>query len=124
MKVLIGEKEYRIEFEHGRHTFERGRDETDYTKCQIRDASSVPNIDGVLPVIALGWVARHYRDTPNREVARKQALKKALKDFDRAYHASDAALQGPLMDKGRRKLFWEAYLNRKPAIQAARATDP
>lgn len=103
MKVLVGEKEYWIEFEHS----ETGPRILEATRCYIRDASGGHTTDRP-PVIALGVARRYYRDTPNREVGRKAALKKALEDLDNS-------VEVPLLHhlKARRRLFWEAYLGRK-----------
>ncbi len=119
MKVLIGEKEYRIEFQHGWTPAIRDSVTLDdlrvlprdtmlawylefyreFTDCRI---SEQRDGEGWV-IVATGRAVRFHSDPPNREVARKQALQKALE----------------LFTKPDRKLFWDVYLNRKQTAQKA-----
>lgn len=109
MKVMVAGKEYWIEFQYS--TTYQGDEqskgdpvERELTYCLIRDASAPSPGDGTPPVIATGRVVRYHLDSPNRELARKAALAKALKD---------APLYCDSSFKAVRRLFWEVYLNRK-----------
>lgn len=100
MKVHVNDNEYAIEFQYAKvedptmfHT------DTDSTSCVIRD--NVPHRgDKPAPVVAVGVSVRYFKDPPNREVARKAALSKALTAF--APHNKEV-----------RRAFWEVFLNRK-----------
>jgi hypothetical protein len=115
MRVLYDNREYLIEFAYGvlGHGDPRaiGRE---LTRCLIRDGGA-PRVDHELaPVLATGEVVRYYLDTPNRDKARKWALKKALEQLDRVLPSlADTAREGRLRDKERREKFWKAYLERK-----------
>ncbi len=118
MRVHLEGKEYWIEFRYDwvLHNAEgrlvpipRCSAARERTACLIRDASSVSPGDGANPVIAEGEVVRHFKDPPNRELARKAALKKALVYLDIVgFSASSTESM-----KARRALFWGAYLDRK-----------
>ena len=90
MKVEFDGKTYAIEF----HYWNIGIDATD---CLIRDLSTPSPGDGTAPVVAQGTALRYYKDRPDREKARKAALKKAICGYD----------------KPTRRLSREAYLGRK-----------
>jgi hypothetical protein len=118
VKVLIGEKEYSIEFEHG--WVERKQsgdwlldeyDRREFTDCHIREERN-----GCRVIVATGRVVRFHTDPPNRRVARKQALKKALAAFDVNERPPFLHLA-----KARRKLFWDAYQMR--GLSPERADD-
>lgn len=134
MKVKLEEREIWIEFAYEVKEFVDGRPgstlvwERELTTCLLRDASAPPVIAWGTehPVIARGSVTRYFKDPPNREVARKEALAKALENLDgvlwpsrfpASMHTDNspdlAAIRAA--EKARRKLFWEAYLNRKTA---------
>ena len=101
MRVTVDDKLYLIEFQYGTQSV-HGHPGREWTACLIRDGSAPSPGDGkTYPVIARAEVVCHYKDTPNRDTARKAALAKALYGF---YGAAV---------KSQRRLFWEAYLNRK-----------
>jgi hypothetical protein len=111
MKVCFDDHDYRIEFQYGVRIPAVGNRVSDATRCLIRDASTPSPGDGTFPVIAQGQVARYYRDTPNRDKGRKFALAKALESITHRWEYE----VGFVGAKYRRRLFWEAYLNRKAA---------
>ena len=80
MKVEIGEYTYFVSFHHS----------ADGKKTTCLISQGLPNI-----YIAIGGVSRFYLDPPNRVVARKKALAKALVDGG--------------FSKPDRQLFWDRY---------------
>ncbi len=121
MRVVIGDAEYVVEFEIGVSPKEVKRTGflalvlssrktvvQDITLCSIRDASGGHTTDRP-PVIASGRVARYYRDSDRPLIGQKFALRAALNDLDR----KQPVLPGdclPPNSKGRRRLFWDAWL--------------
>jgi hypothetical protein len=72
--------------------------------------------------MARGKVVRYFKDPPNRELARKAALTKALADLDdRGLPYAPFLNDRFRLGKERRKLFWQAYLNRKVDAAATRS---
>ncbi len=112
MKAVVEGREYYIEFQYinWNSPFDR-----EVTRCLIRDGSTPAPGDGTFPVIATGEVRRYYKDRPDRDKARKAALAKALDAITRVdgYDASGGA------GKALRRVFWEAYLNRKKPVALA-----
>jgi hypothetical protein len=108
MKVQLGAKEIWIEFAYLERESESWIEYREITRCLLRDGSAPRdnNHRESAPILAQGEVARYYKDQPNRDTARKQALAKALKKLVPSANAL-------ALDKAQRKLFWEAYLNRK-----------
>lgn len=68
------------------------------TICIIRDASSPSPGDGTGAFVSSGQVVRKHTDRPNRDVARQQALKSALRS---AYFT-----------RADRKEFWSVFTSR------------
>jgi hypothetical protein len=130
MRVKFEDREYSIEF---RYEWVKGsladgyaltrmgaEDARERTKCLIRDRDpALIDSNGQRPVVAQALVVRYYKDTPNREKARKAALAKALESLD----LDAVGCQPPYIHqfKSRRRAFWEAYLNRarKPVAESA-----
>jgi hypothetical protein len=123
VKVIIEGRAFLIEFAYRREAALepypdlKFRHERDITTCLIRDGderkrSLDPHIPQ--PVITEATVVRYYKDPPNREVARKHALAKALANLDEPIYPL-AMWLGAAKAKDRRRLFWEAYLGRKKA---------
>jgi hypothetical protein len=114
MKVELNGETYRIEFEHGSGD---GQHTAEYTTCRIQQVEVVHNMRDTeaLVTVAEGTAVRYYKDPPNREMARKAALAKALQRLDREFEVES-------LNKARRKLFWDAYLGRKraPPVELAR----
>lgn len=115
MKVQLAGREVWIEFEYrpGVLSGYKGRaTTTEITLCLLRDGSAPREKNKEAPILASGRVTRYRLDPPNRDLARKAALTKALAHLD---------IELPLptlihgIAKERRKLFWDAYLNRKKA---------
>jgi len=106
VKVHVDGREIWIEFAYFSSNDEAFSAPKEITRCILRDAQAPRDSDGGLPALAWAEVVRYHKDPPNRDVARKQALAKAL----RALAGGDTIW---LLDKARRKLFWDAYLNRK-----------
>ena len=111
MKVEYDGRKYKLEFKHDVTSKLHPHPFRECTVCFIRDASSESPGDGTHPVIAHGYVVRHFRDAPNREAARKAALAKALVLLDAIAIGYATATPGAL--KARRREFWEVYLNRR-----------
>ncbi len=119
MKVQLADRELSIEFAYDTiyvggkpNRFvheERIGQAREVTHCLIRDISAPPDTNEA-PIIAEAGVVRYYKDPPNRELARKAALAKALEELDRVLPLPNL-IHG--IAKERRKLFWEAYLYRK-----------
>ncbi len=86
------------------------------TYCYLRDLSVPRRANDDAVILAEAAVVRYYKDPPNRELARKAALTKALRGFDITLNDWSSA-----QAKDRRKLFWAAYLGRKKAAMQSRA---
>lgn len=110
MKVILEDKTYWIDFVYGKAA-------TDWAQCRIRDASGwapgKSHQPDELPVVAVGVVNRHVKDSPNREVARKQSLRKALDAMFPPLIPGHRHRTSTEETRQRRKLFWDAYNNRK-----------
>ena len=110
MNVLIGQRKYQIGFQYGDRAF-GGHPLREYTACLIRDLTDWRLGSPPPPIVGKGEVVRYFRDKPNRELARKLALKKAVDNLVPRRRA------GCLHDREiyleRRRAFWKAYLNRK-----------
>jgi hypothetical protein len=114
-------RKYKLEFKHDVTSKLHPHPFRECTVCFIRDASSESPGDGTHPVIAHGYVVRHFRDAPNREAARKAALAKALASLDSTEATAtlpgadwrERAIARTASLKARRREFWEAYLNRR-----------
>lgn len=116
MKVTYDGVEYAILFAYwGIERFDRrsaGR-LVQCTQCAIVDPRRQPK---GLPLIgfAAATITCHYQDTPNRKLARKIALTRALAELDKVHPVAEG--QDP---KLRRRLFWRAYLERGVRTAAA-----
>ncbi len=101
-------RQYGIEWEHGRTS-----DGDDWTACRIRQKLEVPALDTdteAWTLVADSHVVRYYKDTPNRDVARKESLANALFNFTDTH--SDGYRADP-KNKAIRKLFWDVFSARK-----------
>lgn len=134
MKVQLADREVWIEFAY--ETVHVGGDPSRFVKeerdgqarevthCLLRDGSAPRGKHEDAPILAQASVVRFFKDPPNRDLARKAALTKALEDLDRALPIGPEAELGAvtrdylhqrhLLAKARRTLFWAAYRNRKP----------
>ncbi len=149
MKVQADGREYWIEFLHLNHEtrkqegFESWIEVLESTTCLLRDGSAPREKREDAPIVAQGRVKRYFKDTPNREVARKQALSKALKDLDvrvpAVFNVSVFSRQSSVVSeeepagipanaaaaqKVRRRLFWTAYLYRKSPVASSQSSVP
>lgn len=123
MKVQLGDREVWIEFNYLHHPVlgaRRGEaTQQEATQCLLRDGSTPRAKNEEAPLIVRGEVVRYFKDPPNRELARKAALTKALEELDHTLPYQDSATldqdRSNHLLKQRRKLFWDAYLNRKRA---------
>ena len=86
MKVETGGSSYSFSFQHG---CLRG---LDYTRCQIYEIAG-PEVSIIK---SIGTVYRHVNDAPNRVLARKFALTKALAELG--------------LGAAGRKAFWDVWL--------------
>jgi hypothetical protein len=110
MKVQLGDREVWIEFAYRM----RKPQNVEQTQCILRDGSAPRGHHEDAPVLAVGRVSRFFKDPPNRELARKAALSRALEDLDNQGLPFASFLHDQLrLAKERRKLFWQTYLNRK-----------
>lgn len=115
MKVQLGDREVWIEFAY----LMRRPENVEQTQCILRDGSAPRAKHEDAPILAQAAATRYFKDPPNRELARKAALAKALEELDHTLPYQDSATldqdRSNHLLKQRRKLFWDAYLNRKKA---------
>lgn len=107
MKVTVDAKPYWISFEYGTCTGEHYT-ESEWATCNIYDAVGKES-----HIVATGTVTRYYLDPPNREVARKEALTKALDMLFPPLIPVGPHRISRREDRQRRRLFWQVYHNRK-----------
>lgn len=124
MKVQLGDREVWIEFAYTVQPSVYG-DKREVTHCLLRDGSAPRAKSEDPPVLASGTAIRYVHDPPNRELARKAALTKALEVLDHTLPYQDSATldqdRSNHLLKGRRKLFWDAYLNRKLVVSSVQS---
>lgn len=123
MKVQLADLECSIEFAYETAMEPRaGGEERELTHCLIRDISAPRRSNDDAVILAQAEVVRYYKDPPNRELARKAALTKALAKLDEELPCKAIFLHArQQLAKARRKLFWTAYLNRKVDAAAMRS---
>ncbi len=122
MKVQLADREIWIEFAYQPGVISGYNGDachiTEVTACLLRDASAPRGKNEPAPLLVRGEVSRYAKDPPNRELARKAALAKALERLDRTLPYQNSATldqdRSNHLLKARRKLFWDAYLHRKP----------
>lgn len=124
MKVQLADREVWIEFAYESRAGQGPRRDgpVEFTACLLRDGSAARSKNEPAPLLARAEVARYVHDPPNRELARKAALTKALDALDQSMPPSTLPKNWVLRRflKERRKLFWTAYLNRKrPAAKTS-----
>lgn len=100
MKFEIGGTPYSIEFKYDKQVCRSGLAET--TTCNIRLC-----VTGEDNPVATGTVARYYKDKPDRDLARKAALGRALVGFLSYLDPPETE------DRAIRTAAWKAYINRK-----------
>jgi hypothetical protein len=128
MKVQLGDREVWIEFVYGFQgaALQPSLQEVEVTSCLLRDGSAPREPKQPAPILAVGNAVRYVNDPPNRELARKAALTKALGMLDQVMPYQDSATldieHSNHLLKQRRKLFWDAYLNRKKTAVASKSS--
>jgi hypothetical protein len=131
VKVNWEGREFWIEFAYRKEVRHADGEPREVTVCLIREAvplrpgTELMNLDReqTMPIVAQGTVVRYWLDAPDREVARKQALTRALLYLDNRFPIECGGYPSvaSLREKCRRRLFWQAYLGRKGArAEAAR----
>ncbi len=99
MRFTVGNTAYRIIFHHGHHNVAIrgiGPTDQDFTTAIIKEWPATPPPDGDNKVVGEATVHRHFKDKPNKDSARKEALKAALAISPRPFRAE----------------AWKAYHNR------------
>lgn len=127
MTVLLDGRKYRIDFRHDLVDRDSGRGDggtevvhRERTTCLILDVTAWPDGRAAPPTAGQGTVIRYFRDAPNRELARKYALKKAVDNLI-PRRCCAGCLHNRQIFVERRRALWEAYLNRKQSAGQAQA---